>query len=89
MKSVGQVIGPRFVPVRDEPVADLMTEKGEIAASRLTMSWKDALSDPGPDDLFVGMPQVFARPGRVHRIKRTGIGRLTAAGRARSVDSRS
>jgi hypothetical protein len=53
MKSVGQVIGPRFVPVRDEPVADLMTEKGEIAAARLTMSWKDALSDPGPDDLFV------------------------------------
>jgi hypothetical protein len=67
MKSVGQVIGPRFVPVRDEPVEDFMTEEGELAAAWLTMSGEDSLSDPGPDDLFVGVQQVRKLSGVHHR----------------------
>ena len=74
MKSVGQVIGPRFVPVRDEPVEDLMAEERELAAARLTMSRKDPLSDPGPDDLFVGMQQIRQLAG-VHHAGTSGYQR--------------
>src|SRR3990172_606211 len=61
---IGQV---GLIPVGNEPVEDLMSKERELAAAWLTMSRKDPLSDPGPDDLFVGMQQVGKLAGVHHR----------------------
>ncbi len=51
-------VGSRLVPVGDKPIEDLVAEEGELAATRLAVCGDDPFSNPGSNDLFVGVQEL-------------------------------